>query len=497
MENDDELSQEPHEAAGRGLQTKISAASAAAVLVLGGAVAAFGYQQGWFGDDEEITATPAPTATPSEEGSEESAEPTDEETEEPEVSVPREIERATWSEFRGDGQPIRVADMASRINSDPLAPYVQVGDKVYRVADGQVTTALDQGDTPILFNARAIRGGFVHVNIPTEGIIPGVWDAGTQTEVMSPEDFNVMNPDDWGLNYLVMVGPDTFFYWSQDFSGLEGLSPYSDEYAAADQVAPRAIHLTTLEGKDVWRKEDDRGLCRSLQHNGVSPWLVELTEGCHDLVNTQTGEVISLGKGRVIATYDDHVVSVDQQAGTFIAYDAQGNVEAEYAVPAGAVKMLSPIRLRNQNQFDADYILDYGLEVTYPDLIAGLEYLENAGVQTQPGPGGTSMVKWQILPGGVTMKIDASSGDSVTLTRSDNDQQWHLPCMNATVIAGGERALCQEGEGNGTLFNLEAGGATSPVWKIPEGVAIDAVMRPFNNTGWVLSSSAGVWVLPE
>lgn len=493
----------------RKLQTTVVAAATAATLVVGGAVAAVGYQQGWFEAERQPEARPTVSqSTPASRAETTPAEPSEAPTTPaPEPAAPREVSRATWMEFRGDGQPVHVFEAESPVIVDPLGPFLSenYSDSIYRVDNGEVDLAWTDPQTsefPLGY-VMTIRGGFAHLNSPSEVVLPSLVDVEAKEVVFTPETLLFANSGEWVVEMLEQLSADTFLFSSRDYTNVHGSPLEGGEVEAAYLAAPTANHVTKLDGTDVWRKPTDDvsvgwGWCPQGRHNGLSPWMVQLAgSDCSDALNLQTGALITPAKGKIVATYDDHLVTVDQNAGTFIAYDADGNVEAEFAVPASVVKMVSPVALRNQAFEDAGDLLDLGLEVSYPDLIAGLQYLQDSDAQPAAGMGSTSAVKWQILPGGNVMKVDASAGDTVTLTRSDTDQHWQLPCANVHVIAAGERALCLDGDASGTLFNLEQGGNTSQVWQISDGVAVDATLYPFNNDGWVINSRGSVWVLPN
>lgn len=493
----------------RALQTKVIAAAAGATLLIGGVAVAVGYQQGWFEGAPQAEASPtASQPAPIEPEETTSAEPSEvPTTPAPEPAAPREVSRATWMEFRADGQPVRVFDGQRPVIVDPLGPFVSesYGDSIYRVDHGEVDLAWSAQETVenFLGYVITIRGGFAHLNSPSEVVLPSLVDVEAKEVVFTPETLDFANSGEWVVEMLEQLSADAFLFSSRDYTNVHGSPLEGGEVEAAYLAAPTANHVTKLDGTDVWRKPTDDsgegwGWCPQGRHNGLSPWMVQLAgSGCNDALNVQTGALIKPPAGKIVATYDDHLVTLDQNAGAFIAYDAGGNVEAEFSVPASVVKMVSPVALRNQAFEDAGDLLDLGLEVSYPDLIAGLQYLQDIDAQPETGMGSTSPVKWQILPGGNAMKVDASAGDRVTLTRSDTDQQWQLPCANVHVIAAGKRALCLDGSASGTLFDLEQDGGTSQVWQIPDGVAVDATLYPFNHDEWVVNSRGSVWVLPN
>lgn len=490
------------------LQTKVVAAATAATLVVGGAVAAVGYQQGWFGSETQpaARATVKQPAT-GERGKSAVSEPSETATTAaPQLEDPREVSRATWMEFRGDGKPVRVFDAESPIVVDPLGPFIgeTFGQSLYRVEGGEVSDALTDPETAESYQGflRTIRGGFAYSNAPSEVPLPSLIDLEANKVMFTPETFSFAGRDGWQIEWVEQISADSFLFHSRDYTNVHGSPMEGGEVEAAYLAAPVANHVTKIDGTDVWRKpvEDAAegwGWCHQGRNNGISPWLVQMAGlDCNAALNVQTGELITSIGGKIVATYDNHLVALGDDD-TFVAYDADGDVEAEFSVPAGVVQMVSPVVLRNQEFEDAGDLLDLGLEVSYPDLLAGLQYLQDIDAQLEIGIGSVSTMKWQILPGGSAMKIDMSAGDSVTLTHSDTDQQWQVPCQNVHVIAAGERALCRGGKASGTLFNLEQDGTTSRVWQIPDGLAPDAQLYPFNNEGWVVNSGGSVWVLPK
>ncbi|MDO5727364.1 MAG: hypothetical protein Q4Q03_05525, partial [Bowdeniella nasicola] len=183
----------------------------------------------------------------------------------------------------------------------------------------------------------------------------------------------------------------------------------------------------------------------------------------------------------------------------FVVYSADNAaIEHEFVFPGAALHMHSRMQSRLEGHYWVGPILDYGDELSYQDLIAGLQHLQEIGA-TPEFSGKFATTRWALLPGGQSIRVKAGDdGSSVQLRHEGSGDEWTLPCIDVEIVADGTRAFCQGGSAAGTLFELQAGGASSEVWRLANMDEHSfAQFHPFNAGQWILSTADGLYVMED
>lgn len=493
---------QPHDAAQQRKQSRgTMIATAAAITVLVCLIAVLlAFHFGWFTSNR--SAAPAPTPTPSTGAMATSASPTatPSPSQKTAAEPAREIARTTWRELTASAEPLFVGHADGPVIADPTGPYLRVNDTVLHFHDGEFTAVPNRTTQHYYDNIWSIRDGWALAFSTPDGPGPAVFDLVSGEELYTPPDFLAWVPSHHELAQVRLAEDDQFFIASVTKAERGG---------APTQTDPRTLlQLVSKTGEQRWQAPipDIAGADCSgwFAEPGVSSWLLPDDPKCRVAVRARDGAVVHYAAGMVIATYDEHLVVYDPDAERFISYDADGNQERSFAVHAAALKMISPYAAyvnRSHSEafehqhFDRGGTVDYGLEVPYPDLVKGLAAMEAAGVAPVSDDGVLSTMKWEILPGGEVLELDMRTEGHSILSPLHGGVHWDLACANVKVIAGGSRAICQGGEDDGTLFQLNDNGTSAPLWKDPNGFGFAMKIFPFNHNQWVVYSDNKVWVL--
>lgn len=409
----------------------------------------------------------------------------------------REVSRPLWRELNAESQPILVGTSEADPVVDPAGPFLWLpganGGSLQRF-DGENAAPLPTADQQIY----QIREGMSYGEGPGTGrYAPTFSDLNADSEQTSEPQLS--HGDNFATyGYLV----DRRRVFEQSFPEAQLEDYYGEKFATIDFD----FHVTQLDDTTLWQRglrEVGAWQCAEgyYRGNGISPWLINPHRECDTAINQNSGATLTYGNAVVIATYDQHIVVYEPDSEQFVSYDAAGNEERRFNVHAAALKMITPYAERVRQAAAAtdpnsrsNLTVDYGLEVGYDDLVKGLQTLEAAAAAPITDDGRTSSVQWEILPGGAVVEFDMRTAGRTVLTPLDRDVHWEIACTNVTVIGGGSRAICQGGEDDGTLLQLNDDGTSTPLWKHVGGFDRAMKIFPFNHHQWVVYSGNEVLI---
>lgn len=226
-------------------------------------------------------------------------------------------------------------------------------------------------------------------------------------------------------------------------------------------------------------------------------WLRSPDDECEVAINARSGLVVHYGDAEVIASYRDHLVVYDRERNAFISYRADnGDVDAEFSLPRQVLNTAPPTRLPRHGEVEPQELVDYSDELSYADLIAGLQTL-----QTLVGAEGDMRdddrgQSWILLMNGEVLQVDKREPAVMQLSKINSGERWTLRCEQVRIGADGTRALCLGGADSGVMFDLQPGGDVSEVWRSEVPLPPEnSLLYPFNTSQWILRSQGALYLL--
>lgn len=402
--------------------------------------------------------------------------------------VEGEIRRDALRTFAFAEAPVKIAaaDEYTTLRIDPFTPFFIQNAQLFEQTGNTATQRPLAITDPEIHAPLTISDGIVI----TVGIGDGpIFDASALQVVNNDVASIAGDRNEDALTHVYVLGDDLLVAYYADWEGMG----YTDKPAPT----PGSYRATDVAGSEQWQHEAAAigvDQCKQpLEPKGGNGWLVSPDPACSVAINAQTGDVLNYGDAEVIASYLQHLVVYDHERGAFISYRADnGKIDAQFALAREMLNTARPLDFPVHNEVVAETQMDLSDELSYADLLDGFQTLSALAADGDTA----EHTSWIILSGGEVMGVDERDAADLSLSKAGSDETWAVDCEQVRIGGNGTRALCVGGADNGTLFDLQSGGRTQPLWRLDTPLTVGKTrLYPFNHSQWILRTAEALYLL--